>query len=64
MTLVTQSESQVENQFYKNAIAVYRKAEKLYPTKSIKQAFTASVAQVQQEETYNTTLQKDTINMI
>lgn len=55
---MTQAQSQAENRFYKNAIAVYRKAEKLYCTESLEQAIAASVAQVQQQEIYKATLQK------
>ncbi|MEH2245018.1 hypothetical protein [Nostoc sp.] len=58
LNLVTQAQSQAENRFYKNAIAVYREAEKLYSTESLQQAIAASVAQIQQEEIYYATLQK------
>ncbi len=58
LSLVTQAQFQAENRFYKNAIAVYRKAQKLYSTESLEQAIAASFAQVQQEEIYNATLQK------
>lgn len=55
---MTQAQSQTENRFYKNAIAVYREAEKLYSTESLRQAIAASVAQVQQEEIYETAFEK------
>ncbi|MBD0388510.1 MAG: peptidase M, neutral zinc metallopeptidase site, partial [Nostoc sp. C3-bin3] len=58
LNLVTQAQSQAENRFYKNAIAVYREAEKLYSTKSLREAIAASVAQVQQEEIYDAAFQK------
>lgn len=58
LTLVTQAESQAENRFYKNAIAVYREAEKLYPTQSLRQAIAVSLAQVQQEDIYDAAFQK------
>ncbi|QMS89362.1 peptidase M, neutral zinc metallopeptidase site [Nostoc edaphicum CCNP1411] len=58
LTLVTQAQSQAENRFYKNAIAVYREAEKLYSTESLQQAIAASVAQVQQEEIYDAAFEK------
>ncbi|MCC5601290.1 peptidase M, neutral zinc metallopeptidase site [Nostoc favosum] len=58
LSLVTQAQSQAENLFYKNAIAVYREAEKLYSTEFLRQAIAASIAQVQQEEIYNAAFQK------
>ncbi|MEH1766784.1 MAG: peptidase M, neutral zinc metallopeptidase site [Nostoc sp.] len=58
LTLVTQGQSQAENRFYKNAIAVYREAEKLYSTESLQQAIAASVAQIQQEEIYDIAFEK------
>ncbi|WP_375513024.1 peptidase M, neutral zinc metallopeptidase site [uncultured Nostoc sp.] len=58
LSLVTQAQSQAENLFYKNAIAVYREAEKLYSTESLRQAIAASFAQVQQEETYDAAFKK------
>lgn len=58
LNLVTKAQSQAENRFYKNAIAVYREAEKLYSTESLRQAIAASVAQVQQEEIYEAAFEK------
>ncbi|MCC5627895.1 peptidase M, neutral zinc metallopeptidase site [Nostoc sphaeroides CHAB 2801] len=58
LSLVTKAQSQAENRFYKNAIAVYREAEKLYSTESLRQAIAASVAQVQQEEIYDAAFEK------
>ncbi|MCC5665130.1 peptidase M, neutral zinc metallopeptidase site [Nostoc sp. CHAB 5784] len=58
LSLMTQAQSQAENLFYKNAIAVYREAEKLYSTESLQQAIAASFAQVQQEEIYEAAFQK------
>ncbi|MEH2112601.1 hypothetical protein [Nostoc sp.] len=58
LNLVTQAQSQAENRFYKNAIAVYREAQKLYSTESLEKAIAASVAQVQQEEIYDAALTK------
>jgi hypothetical protein len=56
--LVRQAQLQVENRFFKNAIAIYQEAEKLYITESVKQAFTDALTQVPQEEIYNSALQK------
>ncbi|QFS42931.1 peptidase M, neutral zinc metallopeptidase site [Nostoc sphaeroides] len=58
LSLVTQAQSQAENRFYKNAIAVYREAEKLYSTESLEKAIAASLAQVQQEEIYDAAFEK------
>ncbi|MEH2081686.1 MAG: peptidase M, neutral zinc metallopeptidase site [Nostoc sp.] len=58
LNLVTQAQSHAENRFYKNAIAVYREAQKLYSTESLEKAITASLAQVQQEEIYDAAFQK------
>ncbi|MEH1857954.1 MAG: hypothetical protein V7L21_08135 [Nostoc sp.] len=58
LNLVTQAQSQAANRFYKNAITVYREAEKLYSTESLQQAIAVSVAQVQQEEIYDAAFQK------
>jgi len=55
--LVTQAESQVENKFFKTAIATYHEAEQLYPTESVKGAIATCETQVQQEEIYNSALQ-------
>ncbi|MGM3309138.1 peptidase M, neutral zinc metallopeptidase site [Anabaena sp. WFMT] len=56
--LVKQAESQAENRFFKNAIAIYQEAEKLYTTESVKQAFTDALTQVPHEESYNSALRK------
>ncbi|MEH2194633.1 MAG: peptidase M, neutral zinc metallopeptidase site [Nostoc sp.] len=58
LTLVTQAQSQAENRFYKNAIAVYREAQKLYSTESLEKAIAVSLAQVQQEDIYDAAFQK------
>lgn len=58
LALVTEAQSQAENRFYKNAIAVYREAQKLYSTEPLQQAIAVSAAQVQQEEIYDAALQK------
>ncbi|MBD2293502.1 peptidase M, neutral zinc metallopeptidase site [Anabaena sphaerica FACHB-251] len=56
--LLTQAKSQAENLFFKNAIAIYKYAETLYPTGTIKQAISDAQTQVFQEEIYNSALQK------
>ncbi|MFM2061263.1 MAG: hypothetical protein RLZZ507_933 [Cyanobacteriota bacterium] len=56
--LVAQAKLQAENRFFKNAIALYKKAEKLYPTEVIKQAISDVQALLPQEESYHTALQK------
>lgn len=57
-TLVAQGETQAENRFYKNAIATYYQAAKLYATAALKQAIDAAQTQVPQEENYDSALQK------
>lgn len=56
--LVTQAEAQAEKQFFKAAIAAYRKAEQLYPTDAVKAAIATYVAQIKQEKTYLAALQQ------
>ncbi|AFZ59527.1 peptidase M, neutral zinc metallopeptidase site [Anabaena cylindrica FACHB-243] len=56
--LVKQAQSQAENYFFKNAIAIYQEAEKLYITESIKQAFADALSQVSQEESYKSIFRK------
>ncbi|MEH2289427.1 peptidase M, neutral zinc metallopeptidase site [Nostoc sp.] len=58
LNLVTQAQSHAENRFYKNAIAVYREAQKPYSTESLEKAITVNIAQVQQEEIYDAAFQK------
>ncbi|MBD2386404.1 peptidase M, neutral zinc metallopeptidase site [Cylindrospermum sp. FACHB-282] len=56
--LFTQAESQAENRYFKNAIAIYHQAAALYPTESVKNAIATAETQVPQEEVYDTALQK------
>ncbi|MEA5550760.1 peptidase M, neutral zinc metallopeptidase site [Anabaena cylindrica UHCC 0172] len=56
--LVKQAQSQAENYFFKNAIAIYQEAEKLYTTELVKQAFTDALTQVPLEESYKSIFRK------
>ncbi|MBD2251434.1 tetratricopeptide repeat protein [Nostoc parmelioides] len=56
--LVQQGQSQVENLFFKNAIAIYQQAEQLYSTQLLTQAIATATQQVPQEEVYEASLQR------
>ena len=56
-TLVNKAQSQAENKYFQNAIAVYQEAEKLYSTEALQQAMKAAKSQVAQETIYESTLQ-------
>ncbi|MBW4645231.1 MAG: peptidase M, neutral zinc metallopeptidase site [Goleter apudmare HA4340-LM2] len=56
--LVTQAESHTEQQFFKNAIAAYCEAEKLYSTEAVRQAISTAEAKVKEEEIYDAALQR------
>ncbi|MEA5576813.1 peptidase M, neutral zinc metallopeptidase site [Anabaena sp. UHCC 0451] len=57
-SLISQAKSHAENRFFKQAIIIYKKAEKLYSTQIIRQAISALQIQVFQEEIYDSELQK------
>lgn len=56
--LVNQAKTQAEKLLFKQAITIYRQAEKLYPTQEIKQVIANIQIKVIQEENYHSTLQK------
>ncbi|AFZ23448.1 hypothetical protein Cylst_1143 [Cylindrospermum stagnale PCC 7417] len=56
--LIIQADSQAENLFYKNAIAIYQQAAALYSTEAVKNAIATAQIQVPQEEIYYSALQK------
>jgi hypothetical protein len=58
LKLVKEAEFQVERQFFKQALNIYRQAEQLYSTEAVKGAIATCVAQFEHEQAYEATLQQ------
>ncbi|MEA5619817.1 peptidase M, neutral zinc metallopeptidase site [Cronbergia sp. UHCC 0137] len=58
LELITQAESQLEHLWFKQAIAIYEIAAKLYPTEDVKTAIATARTHLPQEEIYIDVLQR------
>ncbi|TAF08711.1 MAG: peptidase M, neutral zinc metallopeptidase site [Nostocales cyanobacterium] len=56
--LVNQAKIAADNRFFKKAMAIYKAAEKIYPTDTIKKDISDVKIKIPQEEIYNSALQK------
>ncbi|WP_066382480.1 tetratricopeptide repeat protein [Anabaena sp. CA = ATCC 33047] len=56
--LVQQAQSQAENRYFKNAIAIYSQAQQLYSTQALTEAIANATAQATQEAAFEASLQR------